>query len=88
MSVIAPEFEMIDRSTRSIRYIEHKWPNDFCRTHAHAEYEFLTNTILQMAGIKNLVIFNRHFLKVKGATPSEYRDIARNDMAPQLENTP
>lgn len=41
-------------------------------------------TIAQMAGFKNLANFNRHFLKVKGMTPSEYRDTARKDLAPQL----
>ena len=39
MSIIAPEIEMVDRSTRSIRYLEHGWPNDLCRWHAHKEYE-------------------------------------------------
>lgn len=43
--------------------------------------------ISQMAGFKNLANFNRHFLKVKGMTPSEYRDTARKDLAPQLEST-
>lgn len=39
MSIIAPEIEMVDRSTRSIRYLEHGWPTDLCRWHAHQEYE-------------------------------------------------
>lgn len=39
MSIIAPEIEMVDRSTRSIRYLDHGWPNDLCRWHAHEEYE-------------------------------------------------
>ncbi len=39
MSVIAPEIEMVDRTTRSIRYLEHGWPSDLCRWHAHEEYE-------------------------------------------------
>jgi AraC-like DNA-binding protein len=39
MSIIAPEIEMVDRSTRSIRYLEHGWPNELCRWHAHEEYE-------------------------------------------------
>ena len=42
-------------------------------------------SISQIAGFKNLANFNRHFLKVKGMTPSEYRDAARKDLAPQLE---
>jgi transcriptional regulator GlxA family with amidase domain len=44
-------------------------------------------TIAQTAGFKNLANFNRHFLKVKGMTPSQYRDIARKDLAPQLESS-
>ena len=39
MSIIAPEIEMVDRSSRSIRYLEHGWPTDLCRWHAHEEYE-------------------------------------------------
>ena len=39
MSIISPEIEMVDRSTRSIRYLQHGWPNDLCRWHAHEEYE-------------------------------------------------
>lgn len=39
MSIIAPEIEMVDRSARSIRYLEHGWPHDLCRWHAHEEYE-------------------------------------------------
>lgn len=44
-------------------------------------------TIAQAAGFKNLANFNRHFLKLKGMTPSEYRDTARKDLAPKLETT-
>ena len=43
--------------------------------------------ISQMAGFKNLANFNRHFLKVKGMTPSEYRDLARKDLLPRMEST-
>ena len=39
MSIIEPEIEMVDRSTRSIRYLEHGWPTALCRWHAHKEYE-------------------------------------------------
>ncbi len=39
MSIIKPEIETVDRSTRSIRYLEHGWPSDLCRWHAHEEYE-------------------------------------------------
>lgn len=39
MSIISPELEYVDRTTRSIRYLEHGWPSDLCRWHAHEEYE-------------------------------------------------
>ncbi len=39
MSIIEPEIEMVDRSARSIRYLEHGWPTELCRWHAHEEYE-------------------------------------------------
>ena len=39
MSIIEPEIEQVDRSARSIRYLEHSWPSDLCRWHAHKEYE-------------------------------------------------
>lgn len=39
MSIIEPEIEKVDRSTRSIRYLEHGWPTELCRWHAHEEYE-------------------------------------------------
>ncbi len=40
-------------------------------------------SIAQEAGFKSLANFNRHFLKLKGMTPSEYREIARKDLAPR-----
>lgn len=39
MSIMEPEIEKVDRSTRSIRYLEHGWPTELCRWHAHEEYE-------------------------------------------------
>lgn len=39
MSIMIPKIEHVDRSTRSIRYLEHGWPSDLCRWHAHEEYE-------------------------------------------------
>ncbi|MDA7846449.1 AraC family transcriptional regulator [Amylibacter sp.] len=39
MSIMHPQFEVVDRSNRSIRYLEHGWPTDLCRWHAHDEYE-------------------------------------------------
>ena len=45
-------------------------------------------TICHKAGFKNVANFNRHFLKVKGVTPSQYRDTARKDLAPSLDKTP
>ena len=39
MSIMQPELEYVDRTTRSIRYLQHGWPTDLCRWHAHEEYE-------------------------------------------------
>lgn len=39
MSIIQPEIEFVDRTTRSIRYLEHGWPSKLCRWHSHEEYE-------------------------------------------------
>ena len=39
MSIMQPKIEVVDRSTRSIRYLEHGWPTELCRWHAHEEYE-------------------------------------------------
>jgi len=39
MSIMQPELELVDRTTRSIRYLEHGWPSELCRWHAHEEYE-------------------------------------------------
>ena len=39
MSIMHPQFEVVDRSNRSIRYLEHGWPTALCRWHAHEEYE-------------------------------------------------
>ncbi len=39
MSIIEPEIEQVDRSTRSIRYLQHGTPSELCRWHAHEEYE-------------------------------------------------
>ena len=39
MSIMVPKIEVVDRTTRSIRYLEHGWPTDLCRWHAHKEYE-------------------------------------------------
>lgn len=47
--------------------------------------ELQITEICHKAGFKNLANFNRHFLKVKKMTPSEYRDIARKDLTPRLE---
>ena len=43
-------------------------------------------SIAQEAGFRNLANFNRHFLKVKGMTPSEFRENARKDLSPTREN--
>jgi len=39
MSIMVPELEYVDRTTRSIRYLQHGWPTELCRWHAHEEYE-------------------------------------------------
>ena len=39
MSIVVPEIEIVDRSSGSIRYLEHGWPTRLCRWHAHDEYE-------------------------------------------------
>ncbi|MFT5650601.1 MAG: AraC-like DNA-binding protein [Yoonia sp.] len=39
MSIIQAELELVDRATRSIRYLEHGWPTPLNRWHAHEEYE-------------------------------------------------
>lgn len=39
MSIVVPEIEIVDRSSGSIRYLEHGWPTELCRWHAHEEYE-------------------------------------------------
>lgn len=39
MSIVQPEIEIVDRARHSIRYLQHGWPSDLCRWHAHEEYE-------------------------------------------------
>ncbi len=39
MSIILPEREIVDCTSESLRYLEHGWPSDLCRWHAHEEYE-------------------------------------------------
>ncbi|MEL6947518.1 MAG: helix-turn-helix domain-containing protein, partial [Pseudomonadota bacterium] len=34
-------------------------------------------------GFQNLANFNRHFLKLKGMTPKEFRETALRDLAPK-----
>ena len=36
-------------------------------------------------GFKNVANFNRHFLKIKGITPSIYRETARKELLTKLE---
>lgn len=36
---ILPEMEIVDYVSESLRYLEHGWPSDLCRWHAHEEYE-------------------------------------------------
>jgi AraC-like DNA-binding protein len=39
MSVLTPEFEFVDGTDKSIRYLEHGWPTDLCRWHNHEVLE-------------------------------------------------
>ncbi|MDA7981248.1 MAG: AraC family transcriptional regulator [Alphaproteobacteria bacterium] len=39
MSIILPEVEYVDRTSDSIRYLQHGWPSELCRWHSHREYE-------------------------------------------------
>lgn len=39
MSLFRPEFEYVDRTETSVRYLEHGWPTELCRWHSHPEYE-------------------------------------------------
>ena len=39
MSIVLPEKEIVDWSSESLRYLEHGWPSELCRWHAHEEYE-------------------------------------------------
>ena len=42
-------------------------------------------TICYQVGFQNLANFNRHFLKMKGMTPSVYREMAKRDLTPAKE---
>lgn len=48
MPIIQAEIEIVDRATESIRYLEHGWPTNLCRWHAHEEYEL--HLIVQTRG--------------------------------------
>ncbi len=39
MSIISPEIEYVVNSSDTIRYLEHGWPSNLCRWHAHEEFE-------------------------------------------------
>ena len=42
-------------------------------------------TICYQVGFQNLANFNRHFLKMKGMTPTAYREMAKRDLTPAKE---
>jgi transcriptional regulator GlxA family with amidase domain len=44
-------------------------------------------SICHQAGFNNIANFNRHFLKLKGMTPTTYRETAREDLFPEAETT-
>lgn len=48
MSIISPEIEIVDRSDHSLIYLEHGWPTELNRWHAHQEYEI--HLILETRG--------------------------------------
>jgi len=52
----------------------------------YASDESIT-TICYQSGYQNLANFNRHFLKMKGMTPSSYRETARKDLVRKMEPT-
>ena len=37
--IYQPELEIVDKSLGSLRYLEHGWPCNLCRWHAHEEFE-------------------------------------------------
>lgn len=39
MTSFHPEIEIVDRATSTLRYLEHGWPSNLCRWHAHDEFE-------------------------------------------------
>lgn len=47
MSILAPEFEFVDRVSESVRYLEHGWPTDLCRWHSHEVFELHLITATQ-----------------------------------------
>ena len=48
MSIVSPEIEIVERSGSSLRYLEHGWPTNLCRWHAHEEYEL--HLLIQSSG--------------------------------------
>ncbi|MCO4848611.1 MAG: helix-turn-helix transcriptional regulator, partial [Yoonia sp.] len=42
-------------------------------------------SICHQAGFNTIANFNRHFLKMKGVTPTAYRETARRDLFPDVE---
>lgn len=49
------------------------------------ETEEQISSICYDVGFQNLANFNRHFLKMKDMTPSEYRDFARSNLSPNAQ---
>lgn len=48
MSIILPEIEVVETYGQSIRFLEHGWPSELCRWHAHQQYEL--HLILETRG--------------------------------------
>lgn len=39
MSIVHPELEVLEPNSKSLRYLEHGWPDALCRWHSHKECE-------------------------------------------------
>ena len=96
MSIIVPEIEIVDRSAGSIRYLEHGWPTELCRWHAHEEYELhlLVETRGKAFVGDHIGVFEPGSLYLTGplvphnwVTDGEFRaPVATRDMLLQLDD--
>ncbi|MGJ8527392.1 hypothetical protein [Maritalea sp.] len=60
MSIVRPEIEFVDRTTCSIRYLEHGWPTGW---HSHEEYELHLIVVTRgkaFVGVRDMLVqFNQ-----------------------------